>query len=162
MASKVVDYIESPYESNGQRGVGHSSDLADTLRSLKEGIRSCKVDNGKIMQAQEKQVEVNAILLQSLQGPLQINHGHEDKTNGAYGNRSHIRHRSDRSDTIRDGRVLDTLDRRGDRHRYYSSSDFDRHHDHHHYQPYMRNDRGYFLDEFKKKTSPTFDGEMKK
>ena len=55
MASKVVDYIESPYVSDGQRGVGNSSDLADTLRSLKEEMRSCKVDNDKIMQAQEKQ-----------------------------------------------------------------------------------------------------------
>jgi len=36
MASKVVDYIESPYTSDGQHGVGHSSDLVDTLRSLKE------------------------------------------------------------------------------------------------------------------------------
>ena len=65
MANKVVDYIESPYASAGWRGVGQLSDLEDTLRSLKEEIRSCKVDNDKIMQAQEKQAEVNAILLQS-------------------------------------------------------------------------------------------------
>jgi len=36
MASKVVDYIESPYESDGKYSVGHSSNLTDTLRSLKE------------------------------------------------------------------------------------------------------------------------------
>jgi len=39
MASKVVDYVEFPYPSNEQRGVGHTSNLADTLRILKEEIR---------------------------------------------------------------------------------------------------------------------------
>ena len=34
IASKVVDYIESPYELDGQNGVGNSYDLEDTLRSL--------------------------------------------------------------------------------------------------------------------------------
>eukprot|EP00253_Pinus_taeda_P009443 PITA_09443 len=43
MDMKVVDYIESPYASDKQHGVRHSFDLADTLRSLKEEIRSCKV-----------------------------------------------------------------------------------------------------------------------
>jgi len=59
----MVGYKNSPYESNEQRGVGNSSDLANTLRSLREEIMSWKVDNEKIIQAQEKQVEVNAILL---------------------------------------------------------------------------------------------------
>lgn len=40
-----------------------ASNVVDTLRSLKEEIRSCKVHNDKIMQAQEKQTEVNAIIL---------------------------------------------------------------------------------------------------
>jgi len=62
----MVDYKDSPYESEEQYDVGNPSDLAVTLRSLKEAIRSCKVGNEKIMETQEKQVEVNAILLQSL------------------------------------------------------------------------------------------------
>jgi len=66
MARKVVNYKEYPYASYEKHGVGHSSDLEDKLRSLKEEIRICKANNEKIMQAQEKQVEVNAILLQSL------------------------------------------------------------------------------------------------
>ena len=45
---------------------------------------------------------------------------------------------------------------------YYSSSDSDRYYDRHHYHPYRRSDRGYFLDEFKKEKPPTFHGEMKK
>ena len=51
MANKVVDYIESPYESYEKHGVGYSFDLVDTLRNLKEEIRSFKIDNDKIMQA---------------------------------------------------------------------------------------------------------------
>lgn len=47
MASKMVDYIESPYALDGQHGVGHSSDLEDTLTSLKEEIRSFNEDNEK-------------------------------------------------------------------------------------------------------------------
>ncbi len=110
---------------------------------------------------------MNVILFQSFsnlqqQGPLQIIHGHEDRNNGEYGRRYHNRHRLDRYDTIKDGRLLDTLDGRGIGHMYYSSSGSDRHHNHHHYHPYKRNDRVYFSDEFKKAKPPTFDGEMNK
>ena len=45
MASKVVEYIESPYASDEQHGVGHTFDLVDTLRSLNEERRSCKENN---------------------------------------------------------------------------------------------------------------------
>jgi len=45
---------------------------------------------------------------------------------------------------------------------YYSSCGSERHHDHHHYHPYRRNDRGCFLDEFKKEKPPTCDRDMKK
>ena len=93
---------------------------------------------------------------------LRISHGQEDKTNGAYGNRSHDGHKSDRDDTIRDGKFLDTLDRRGNGHGLYSSSGSNRYHGHHRYHPYRRSDKGYFLDEFKKEKPPTFDGELKK
>jgi len=51
MASKVVNYMESPDELDGQHGVGYSSDFARTLRMLNEKIRSCKVHSDKIMQA---------------------------------------------------------------------------------------------------------------
>jgi len=63
---------------------------------------------------------------------------------------------------IRDGRLLDTSDRRGDRHRYYSSSVSNRHHDRHRYHPYRKSDRGYVPDDFKNENPPTFDREMKK
>jgi len=49
MTSKMVEYSsrDSPYGSDEQCGVGHSSDLADTLRSLKVEIRSCKAEMTK-------------------------------------------------------------------------------------------------------------------
>lgn len=58
--------------------------------------------------------------------------------------------------------MLDTLHSRGTRHKYYSSSGFDKHHDHDHYHLYRRNDMGYFPDEFKKENPPTINGYMKK
>lgn len=66
MTRKVVDYLESPYASDEQCGVGDTSDLDNTLRSLREEIRSCKAYNDWIIQLQEKQANVNVILLQSL------------------------------------------------------------------------------------------------
>lgn len=93
---------------------------------------------------------------------LRISHGHEDKTNGCYGSRSPSRHRLDISDLIKDGMLLDTLDRRGNEYKYYSSSSSSRHYGRHHYHPYMANERGYFPYELKKEKPPTFDGDVKK
>ena len=69
MDSKLVDYEDSPYESEEQYGVGNSSNLTVTLIILKEEIRSCKVDNDIIMQVQEKQAEVNAMTRATLDQP---------------------------------------------------------------------------------------------
>ena len=49
MNSIMVDYKDSPYESEEQCGVGNPSDLEVTLRRLEEEIRSCKVDNDIII-----------------------------------------------------------------------------------------------------------------
>ena len=45
----MVDYKDSSYESEEKYGVHNSFNLADTLRSLKEEIRSCKKNNDRIM-----------------------------------------------------------------------------------------------------------------
>jgi len=63
---------------------------------------------------------------------------------------------------MRDGRLLDTPDRRGNEYKYYSSSSFDIHHDRYRYHPYRRSYRGYLLDEFKKTKPPNFDGYVNK
>lgn len=83
-------------------------------------------------------------------------------TNGSYGSRSHVGHSSDRDDTVRDGIFLDTPNRRGSGHWIYSSAISYGYHGHHPYHPYRMNDRGCFLDEFRKAKPPTFDGELKK
>ena len=71
----MVDYSsgESPNRSTKQQGDEYSPDIADTLIMFKAKIRSCKEDNDRIIQsqerlvrAQEKQVEVDAMFLQSL------------------------------------------------------------------------------------------------
>jgi len=59
----MVDYKDSPYESEEKYGFGNSSNLGVTLRSLKEEIRSCKENNDRIIQAREKQEEINAVIL---------------------------------------------------------------------------------------------------
>ncbi len=68
MTSKMVDNIsrDSPYRSDEQQGDMHSPNIENTLRSLKAEIRSCKAKNDRIIQAQEKQAKVNAIIFQSL------------------------------------------------------------------------------------------------
>lgn len=98
MASKMVDYRDSPYESEEQYGIGNSSNLAVTLRILKGDIRSCKEDNDRIIQSHKKLPEVNAVILKSFsdlqrQGPLWIGHEQENKTDGAHGSISHGGHR---------------------------------------------------------------------
>lgn len=59
----MVDYKDSPYELEEKYGVGNSPNLADTLRSLKEEIRSCKENNDRIIQAHEKLAKINAVIL---------------------------------------------------------------------------------------------------
>lgn len=80
------------------------------------------------------------MILQSLsdlqrQGLLIINHGQEDRTNKAYGGRSHGGHMLDRDDIVRDGRFLDKPNRQGHGYGIYSSSGSYMYHGHHHDQP---------------------------
>ena len=53
----MLDYNsrDTPYGSDEQHVVGKSSDIVDTLRRLKVGIRIFKEDNDKIILVQEKQ-----------------------------------------------------------------------------------------------------------
>ena len=56
---------------------------------------------------------------------LQISHVDEDGNNGEYASRSPSRCRLDRFDTVRDGRLIDIQERRGDEYKNYSSSIYD-------------------------------------
>jgi len=52
----MVDYSsrDSPYKLDKKHGDEYSPHVTDTLRSLKAKIRSCKVDNDKIIPSQER------------------------------------------------------------------------------------------------------------
>lgn len=92
----------------------------------------------------KKQVEFNAIILQSLlyfqrRGQPYVQ---EDRTNGGYSSMSHGWYMSDMDDTFRDVRFFDRPDRTGSGYGFYSSSGLDRYHGHHCYHPYKRSERG--------------------
>jgi hypothetical protein len=54
-------------------------DLDDIVRSLMVELQRCKVDNERMMKEQEKQTEINVVLLQSL-SDLQRQMQHEPET----------------------------------------------------------------------------------
>jgi hypothetical protein len=66
-------------ESDERRAVGTPPDLVETVRSLMVELQSCKADNERMMKEQEKQIEINAVLLQSL-SDLQRQMQHEPET----------------------------------------------------------------------------------
>jgi hypothetical protein len=66
-------------EFDKRRAIGTPPDLAETVRSLMVELQSCKVDNERMMKEQEKQIEINAVLLQSL-SDLQRQMQHEPET----------------------------------------------------------------------------------
>jgi hypothetical protein len=53
-------------ESDERRAIGTPPGLAETMRSLMVELQSCKANNERMMKEQEKQTEINAVLLQSL------------------------------------------------------------------------------------------------
>ena len=53
-------------EFDERRAVGTPPGLVETMRSLMVELQSCKADNERMMKEQEKQTEINAVLLQSL------------------------------------------------------------------------------------------------
>ena len=157
-----------------QQGEGDSLNLADTFRSLTIDIRSSKFDYEKSIEAkerleksQEKQVEVNAFILQilcDLQKHVQLGTSHGDKQeeniNGEYESWSKKRYMMDRDDTIKSGRLLSTPDQRATTHGYYSSSTSSRHHRLHCQHHYRNSEKEYFPEEFKRPKPLNFDGEM--
>jgi hypothetical protein len=53
-------------EFDERRAVKTPPDLAKTVRSLMAELQSCKADNERLIKEQENQIEINAVLLQSL------------------------------------------------------------------------------------------------
>jgi hypothetical protein len=71
-------------EFGERRAIGTPMDLAETVRSLMAELQSCKANNERMVKEQEKQTEINAVLLQILSDlqrqmqhePEMQNHGH--------------------------------------------------------------------------------------
>jgi hypothetical protein len=62
--------------SDKRRVVETPLDLAETVRSLMVELQSCKDDNERLIKEQEKQTEINSVLLQSLSDiQRQLQHG---------------------------------------------------------------------------------------
>jgi hypothetical protein len=53
-------------ESDERRMVETPPNLVETMRSLREELQIFKADNDQLMKEQEKQTEINVVLLQSL------------------------------------------------------------------------------------------------
>jgi len=53
-------------ESDERRTIGTPPNLAETVRSHMVELQSCKADNERMMKEQEKKIEINVVLLQSL------------------------------------------------------------------------------------------------
>jgi hypothetical protein len=53
-------------ESDERRMVETPPNLVETVRSLREELQIFKADNDRLMKEQEKQTEINVVLLQSL------------------------------------------------------------------------------------------------
>jgi hypothetical protein len=63
-------------ESDERRVVETPLDLDETVRSLMEELQSCKEDNERMIKEQEKQTEINEVLLQILSDiQRQLQHG---------------------------------------------------------------------------------------
>jgi len=67
-------------ESDERRAVETPQDLAETVRSRRAELQSFKVDNERLIKEQEKQIEINTILLQIL-SDIQRQLQHEPATN---------------------------------------------------------------------------------
>ena len=53
-------------ESDKRRAVETPPDLVETVRSLMVKLQSCKGENERLIKEQEKKMEIDAVLLQSL------------------------------------------------------------------------------------------------
>ena len=66
-------------DSDERRVVGTPPNLVETVRSLMVELQSCKADNKRMIKEQENQMEINAVLLQSL-SDIQRQLQHETET----------------------------------------------------------------------------------
>ena len=148
-------------ESDERRAVETPPDLAETVRSLMVKLQSSKADNERMMKEQEKQIEINVVLLQSL-SDLQRQMQHEPETQ----KHGHISGHIERSTSWKvhprgKGLVSDDSSKKeaGDSKGSSSSrtSSYPQRK-----QKKQKSSKGRKFEEFRKAKPPSFDGEIKK
>jgi hypothetical protein len=148
-------------ESDERRAAGTPPDLAETVRSLMVELQSCKADNERMMKEQEKQTEINAVLLQSL-SDLQRQMQHEPETQ----KHGHISGHTERSTSKKvhprgkgpvpsDSSEKEAGDSEGSSSSRASSYSRKK-------QKKQKPSKGRKFEEFRKAKPPSFDGEIKK
>jgi hypothetical protein len=148
-------------ESDERKKIGTLPDLTETVRSLMVELQSCKADNERMMKEQEKQTEINAVLLQSLSDlqrqmqhePEMQNHGHvSGHTEISTSRKVHPRGKGPVLDDSTEKEAGDSEGSSSSRTGSYSRRK----------QKKQKNSKGHQFEEFKKAKPPSFDNEIKK
>jgi hypothetical protein len=165
-------------ESDERRVVETPPDLDETVRSLMEELQSCKADNERLIKEQEKQTEINAVLLQSLSDiQRQLQHGpttsnvdrhHTKKTQSPpeiqkHGPESGHTRRSTSKKAQHGAKRHSTEESSSeetDNSKEFSSSETSSHSQRR--RKKRKHSKSHDPEEFKKSKPPTFDGEIKK
>jgi hypothetical protein len=148
-------------DSDERRAIGTPPNLAKTVRNLMVELQSCKVDNERMMKEQEKQTEINAVLLQSLsdlQRKMQHEsemqkHGHiSGHTERRTSRKVHPRVKGPVPDDSSEKEVGDSEGSSSNRNGSYSRRK----------QKKQKTSKGHKFEEFRKAKPPSFNGEIKK
>jgi hypothetical protein len=148
-------------ESDERRAIGTPPDLAETVRSLMVELQSCKADNERMMKEQEKQTEINAVLLQSLSDlqrkmqhePEMQKHGHiSGHTERNTSRKVHPRGKGPVPDDSSKKEAGDSEGSSSSRTGSYSRRK----------KKKQKTSKGHKFEEFRKAKPPSFDGEIKK
>jgi hypothetical protein len=148
-------------DSDKRRVVGTPPDLVKIVRSLMVELQNCKADNERMMKEQEKQTEINAVLLQSLSN-LQRQMQHEPETQ----KHGHISAHTERSTSKKvhprgKGKASDNSSEKEDGDSEGSSSSRTSSYPRRK-QKKQKASKGLKFKEFKKAKPPSFDDEIKK
>jgi hypothetical protein len=148
-------------ESDERREIGTPPGLAEIMRILMVELQSCKADNERMMKEQEKQTEINAVLLQSLSDlqrqmqhePEMQNHGRvSGHTERSTSRKVHPRGKGPVLDDSTEKEAGDSEGSSSSRTSSYSQKK----------QKKQNNSKSHKFEEFKKAKPPSFDGEIKK
>ena len=148
-------------ESDERRAIGTPPDLADTVRSLMVELQISKADNERMIKEQEKQIEINAVLLQSSSDlQRQMQHELETQKHGlvschterSTSKKVHPRGKGPVPSDSSEKEAGDSEDSSSSRTNSYSQRK----------QKKQKTSKCHKFEEFRKAKAPSFDGEIRK